>query len=212
MESIHTLTDKFSQYVRKQVASYASILEVLQFAAGLLAFSLALDLFFALSPRLKSAFIFRKLHQVLKLAKVVCFITVFFIADSSTERSTVQKAALAFFSIFTIWTIIKVGAYLGLAIVMLARTRNCTLAMSAPRAMVMDGNVYPVDCFNPVIMITKDTTSGALEYRFGEHCLPTQPTYVAYRSAFSSIEFQYHTTMKYEQNTIILFRAKQVTV
>lgn len=197
--------------IRTHIQAYLPIQDALIVLAVILAAGLIMDLLVKWLPKVAHLFIFRKLTQVVHFVKFLFYLILFFLTDANVQRTNVQKFALAVFSILTIYLILCLLWYFIIAIVMLARYGSFRIALAGSHTVIINGAVYPVDCYSPVLVFSKHVINGNEEIRFGEACLNSVPKYVAYRGIFTAEDFTYHSTVKAGNANIILFRTNRLT-
>lgn len=196
--------------LRTHLQAYLPIQDALIALAFILAFGLVLDLLFKWFPKISHLFLVRKVVQLLHFVKFLFFIILFFLTDANVQRTSIQKFALAVFSILTIYMILCLLWYFIIAIVMLAKYGSLKIALAGSHTVIINGSVYPVDCYSPVLVFSKQVVHGNEEVRFGEACLNEVPKYVAYRGIFSAEDFVYHSTVKAGNAVVILFRTNRL--
>nr|AUS29613.1 putative membrane protein [Ball python nidovirus 1] len=196
--------------IRTHLQAYLPIQDALVVLAVVLAVGLIMDLLFKWFPRASHLFIFRKMNQLVHFVKFVFYLILFFLTDANVQRTNVQKFALAVFSVLAIYLILCVLWYFIIAIVMLAKYGSLRIALAGSHTVIVNGAVFPVDCYSPVLVFSKHVINGNEEIRFGDACLNSVPRYVAYRGIFTAEDFTYHSTMKAGNANIILFRTNRL--
>nr|AII00828.1 M protein [Python nidovirus] len=197
--------------IRTHIQAYLPIQDALVVLAIVLAAGLVMDLVVKWFPKVAHLFIFRKLTQTIHFVKFLFYLILFFLTDANVQRTNVQKFALAVFSILTVYLILCVLWYFIIAIVMLARYGSFRIALAGSHTVIINGAVYPVDCYSPVLVFSKHVINGSEEIRFGEACINSVPKYVAYRGIFTAEDFSYHSTVKAGNATVILFRTNRLS-
>ncbi|QJQ82302.1 ORF4 [Carpet python nidovirus 1] len=196
--------------IRTHLQAYLPIQDALVVLAFILSLGLVFDLLFKWFPRLAHLFLARKIVQLLHFVKFLFFIILFFLTDANVQRTNIQKFALGVFSVLTIYAILCLLWYFIIAIVMLAKYGSLKIALAGSHTVIINGSVFPVDCYAPILVFSKQVVHGQEEVRFGEACLNEVPKYVAYRGIFSAEDFVYHSTTKAGNATIILFRTNRL--
>ncbi|AXP11710.1 membrane protein [Bellinger River virus] len=213
MESTSNVLHSASNAIKAQLAAYMPLSDTLVSLAFFLAFAMVLETTTSWMPKLTHWFIIRKTLQLVKFCKLLFFVVVFFITDStSPERSTTQKVALAIFCLIIIYMICLITWYTIVAAIMLVRYQSLTMALSGSKVVIIDGAVFAVDCYSPILTFQKTVTNGTEEVRFGDSCLSSVPRNVAYRGILYAEDYIYHSTVKAGAATIIIFRTNKTAI
>ncbi|ASO76153.1 putative membrane protein [Morelia viridis nidovirus] len=207
MYSFYQINNK----IRAHAQAYLPIQDALVVLAVVLAIGLIMDMLVKWMPKIAHLFIFRKLTQILHFVKFLFYLILFFLTDANVQRTNVQKFALAVFSILAIYLILCLLWYFIIAIIMFAKYGSIRIALAGSHTVIINGSVYPVDCYSPILVFSRHVINGNEEIRFGEACLSSVPKYVAYRGIFSAEDFAYHSTTKAGNATIILFRTNRLS-
>lgn len=209
METVGNWLTKFHDTANSWIGGYVQLSSVLSIVAAFLCFQALLALVFWIWPRAKSNLFFRKLNCLMWLTHILLFFTVFFLIDSFSkkERTITQNMTLATFCILLIGLICYVVWNFGIGVFILFRHRSIKLALAGSRSFIINNGVYPVDCYQSVIVITKQISSGFTEYKFGEHCIDTLPTDIVYKSVFTTENYTYHSTVNQGSTTVYIFKS-----
>nr|WAK85904.1 putative matrix protein [Serpentovirales sp.] len=208
METVKNYFSSTNTWARKYVKSMVELDSVLQVLAFFLMFQCLMQFQRVLVPWLNSNIIIRKVHNLMHVCHLILIFVLFYSVDavSYDQRTNSQKLTLVIFSLLVIGLVCYVGFYLSLSVLMLFRHRSLKLALAGPKSFIMDNNVYPVDCYAAVIVITKTSQTGFTEVRFGEHCLSAVPSTVVYKSLLTTEYFTYHSTITKDKTTCYVFK------
>lgn len=195
--------------IRKYLLSYFSLHDALTWLALFLFAQFVVGCLKFLFPRITHWFLVRKFDNLGKIIHLLFFVIIYFIVDSATgnNRTVIQTITLIAFCFIVVGIIGYLIFCIVVAIIMYIRTRSFRIAFSGFRCLIVDGMVYPVDCFDPVLSVRVAKVNGMKEFKIGTHCLPDMPRDISYRGLFNSYDYTYHTTIQYENTKIIMFRA-----
>lgn len=200
-----------SEYLKAKIASYLSTQDTLVALAFFLVIVFLFDILCMLWPRARSFIFTRQIAKAIGLVKLLFFLIIFYQLDSGADRTLTHKVAFSLFIIITIALILFVLWRGAICVMMFVRYKNIKIAIASPRAIIMDGSVYPVDCFEPVIVVTREINHGTEEVRFGEHCLFDVPKNIAYRSILKAYDYTYHSTAKWGTMSAYIFKVDKTS-
>nr|AVM87582.1 hypothetical protein [Guangdong chinese water snake torovirus] len=211
MDQQLSILGKSHTWARDYIRTLVSLDSALQALAVFLIFQYVLQIQFNFVPKLNSNFIIRKLHNLVHIVHLVLIFVLFYSLDSffSDQRTAAQTFTLVVFSILVVGLILYVAFYVSTSVLMFVRHRSFQLAFAGPRSFILDNQVYPVDCYSPVIVFYRIDSGGFTEIRFGEHCLDSIPSKVTYKSLLTSVEFTYHSTIPQGRSSVVVFKSNE---